>query len=293
MDPLQRGTGGELKSESVSLSSTSTRTKLSPDEVQPDADGLTKLIATGSWRSLLKVADRCIESTKYPHYILQVKLCKVIAQMKMRMYKAALDEIEGIGNFDGSTNVFESYKELYPNMKGSMVPFELRLIKAELPYFLKTNSSLDPLYELLAYCRQRIAKLKLAEDKRDAATTISSSSSPSSPNEIDAALASSALTSSILLQSTIESSNNNNNSTLTAQEESVSVWLQREQRVQLCIATRLLQEKEYPLVLSLLLDILSRHPNDTALLSSLGRVHLQVLSLYVYVSMLVSITLQL
>jgi hypothetical protein len=285
MDPLQRGNGGELKLESV-LSSTSTRTKLSPDEVQPDADGLTKLIATGSWRSLLKVADRCIESTKYPHYILQVKLCKVIAQMKMRMYKAALDEIEGIGNFDGSTNVFESYKELYPNMKGSMVPFELRLIKAELPYFLKTNNSLDPLYELLAYCRQRIAKLKLAEDKRDTATSTSSAAAASptaSPNEIDAALASSALTSSILLQSTIEASSTN--STLTAQEESVSVWLQREKRVMLCIATRLLQEKEYPLALSLLLDLLNKHPNDTALLSSLGRVHLQVLLLSLSVTM--------
>ena len=44
----------------------------------------------------------------------------------------------------------------------------LRIIKAELPFYLKTVSGipgLDPLYELLNMCRKEIANLKIHEKK--------------------------------------------------------------------------------------------------------------------------------
>jgi hypothetical protein len=36
---------------------------------------------------------------------------------------------------------------------GSMIPFTLLVIRAQLPYLLKASNSLDPLFELLAVCR--------------------------------------------------------------------------------------------------------------------------------------------
>jgi hypothetical protein len=49
-----------------------------------------------------------------------------------------------------------------------MVPFMLRIIKSELPFFLKTVTGipgLDPLYELLNVCRKEIANLRIHEKK--------------------------------------------------------------------------------------------------------------------------------
>ncbi len=46
-----------------------------------------------------------------------------------------------------------------------MVPFTLRVLKAELDYLMKTNLSMDPLYELLSLCRKEIANLKINQKK--------------------------------------------------------------------------------------------------------------------------------
>ncbi len=49
-----------------------------------------------------------------------------------------------------------------------MVPFILRIIKAELPFFLKTVSGvpgLDYIYELLNICRKEISNLRVNEKK--------------------------------------------------------------------------------------------------------------------------------
>ncbi len=73
-----------------------------------------------------------------------------------------------------------------------MIPFSLKLIKAELPFFLKTASglpSLDPLYELLDICRKEIANLKNNEKtfqqysvtKLQFADSLSPIPSPSTP----------------------------------------------------------------------------------------------------------------
>lgn len=76
--------------------------------------------------------------------MLEIKLCKVVAQMKLRMYKAACEEIEALGNFEDKAFLFETYPDLYPlnlRLKGSMVPFTFRIIKAVLPYLLKSTST--------------------------------------------------------------------------------------------------------------------------------------------------------
>lgn len=58
--------------------------------------------------------------------------------------------------------------------------------------------------------------------------------------------------------------------------------MERERRVALAIVTRLVQEKEYPLAILLMQDIIQKYPNDTLLLSSLGRIHLMVCEQFVY-----------
>jgi hypothetical protein len=66
----------------------------------------------------LKLVDRLIPITKYPHDKLQLKLCKIMSQVKMRMYKAASDELDLIGDFEHRDNTYEAYPDLYPKLKG-------------------------------------------------------------------------------------------------------------------------------------------------------------------------------
>jgi len=56
----------------------------------------------------------------------------------------------------------------------------------------------------------------------------------------------------------------------------MGLWLQRENRILFKIASRLVKEREYPSAVLLLQDVVQKYPNDVLLLSSLGRVQLQM-----------------
>ena len=142
----------------------------------------------GSWRSVIKLCDKLLLKSTYRHDYLQLKLCKITAQVKLRMYKAASDELNELGGFDEKPNLYENYSSVYQGMQGkqhlsdmflmlttsfetgSMVPFSLRIIRAQLPYLLKTSSSVDGLYELLAVCRREIAKYPTQEKNEEQLT---------------------------------------------------------------------------------------------------------------------------
>ncbi|EFA82241.1 hypothetical protein PPL_04664 [Heterostelium album PN500] len=122
---------------------------------------LKRLMKIGNWNNVFKVADMCISNTNNPQSILQYKLCRVIAHVKMKNFKVAYDEIQGIGDIRDLVNCYEAYPQLFPNRKGTMVPFSLRIIKAELACHLGVEKyQLDALYALLAICKREITNLE-------------------------------------------------------------------------------------------------------------------------------------
>jgi len=55
-----------------------------------------------------------------------------------------------------------------------------------------------------------------------------------------------------------------------------STWNEREKVVTLLIATRLMMDKEYPMAIVMVMELLKKTPDDITLLCSLGRVYLQL-----------------
>ncbi len=63
---------------------------------------------------------------------------------------------------------------------------------------------------------------------------------------------------------------------VTRHVETLESWVQRELLLSMCIITHLAQEKEFPLAIVLLQDMLLKNSQNIHLLSTLGRIHLQV-----------------
>ncbi len=68
---------------------------------------------------MIKLSDKLLSTTKFPHDRLQLRLCRMLALVKIRNYKSASDELELIGDFEAKENWYENYPELYPKMKGN------------------------------------------------------------------------------------------------------------------------------------------------------------------------------
>lgn len=70
--------------------------------------------------------------------------------MKLKYFKEAELELKQFENFNRADLYYESHVQLYPNRKGSMVPFGLRVLNAELAQYLaRSDESISSLYKLL------------------------------------------------------------------------------------------------------------------------------------------------
>lgn len=138
-------------------------------DFQPTTDGDTTavvlaLFKRGSWRAVLNEVTLPVltahgqgpategDETQRPdvqhtELTLQMWLYRAIALWKLGQYTAAMSELNSFGSFDQVDLLFESYPDVHHGKKGSMVPFSLRLIRAELPSRLgKHDGSLVQLY---------------------------------------------------------------------------------------------------------------------------------------------------
>lgn len=228
-------------------------------------------MSMGCWREVLRVAEQCLAAPPPPppHFALQLHLCRMLSHSQLRMFKAAVDECAALGDLDDVRYSYEAHSGVYPaGLKGSMVPFSMRILKAQLPYFLRSDLSLDPLYSLLAQCRQEVQRRSSTESASSPSSLLDSNSANSVSPLVGASGApahSQAPSADIIAADLLE-----------PPKETLDVWLLRESRMMFIIATRLLQEKEYPLAILLLQELIQKHPEDSVLLSSLGRVYLQM-----------------
>eukprot|EP00250_Pteridium_aquilinum_P015448 c22582_g1_i1 orf=399-1796(-) len=136
------------------------------DSLCYNLSNLHQLARQGSWRSLIDAISeaRKLSLPHFPHEQLVHHAYLVLSHMKLRSYGDASLEIDALADLDSPQYQYQYYPDLYPQRTGSMVPFVLRWLHAELPYHLNQPSlTMERLYSLYDRCQQRIDDL-LASD---------------------------------------------------------------------------------------------------------------------------------
>ncbi|KAI0494436.1 hypothetical protein KFK09_024572 [Dendrobium nobile] len=138
----------------------------SPGDLAPDLPSLLDLAARGQWRSVLDKVSRARATSvlSKPHDHLVYLSFNALALHKLRRFADASLEIDSLSPtdnnpedpFDHPRFLYDSYPENYPSFRGSMLPFSIRLLYADLPQRIGNRSeTLDRLYSLLAFTRAR------------------------------------------------------------------------------------------------------------------------------------------
>lgn len=119
------------------------------------------LARQGSWRPILEKVNhaRKLALLQKPHEHLAYLAYNVLALAKLRRYGDAVEELSTMEDFDSPQYKYESHPLFYNGKSGSMVPFSLRWLHAQLPYRVgKKKETLDRLYELLDFVESKIAQ---------------------------------------------------------------------------------------------------------------------------------------
>ncbi|KAJ1627656.1 hypothetical protein T492DRAFT_1023152 [Pavlovales sp. CCMP2436] len=114
--------------------------------------GLAQLAAAGSLKACAKLADRLLPAAS-PADALVIRWHKINALLRLRTYRVAADELAALGDLDAPIYSYEAHGALYPGQRGSMVPFSLYLLRAQMPHYLNdSTNALDALLALNAKC---------------------------------------------------------------------------------------------------------------------------------------------
>ncbi|KAK3031472.1 hypothetical protein RJ639_035507 [Escallonia herrerae] len=131
------------------------------NDLSHELSSLQELATRGSWRSILdKVARaRTNHLLTKPHEHLTYLSFHLIALTKLRRFADAVAELDSLdSDLDSSNYHYQSYPHHYPNITGSMVPFVLRWLHAELPAKLgNRQETLDRFYTLLHFVRSKLS----------------------------------------------------------------------------------------------------------------------------------------
>mmetsp|Transcript_785 Transcript_785/g.1434 ORF Transcript_785/g.1434 Transcript_785/m.1434 type:complete len:435 (-) Transcript_785:641-1945(-) len=84
-----------------------------------------------------------------PHEKLIAIMLRILALLRIRDLASAVAEVEALGDLDASQYCFESFPVEYPNFIGSMVPFELHLLRVEVLVRTKHHQAVRDLYKIL------------------------------------------------------------------------------------------------------------------------------------------------
>ncbi|XP_014781998.1 trafficking protein particle complex subunit 12 [Octopus bimaculoides] len=209
------------------------RQTMSADAVSQDTDGLCKLVKNECFRAAVEMTGRLLVAAKQgpdnigqvtlhtPH-TLQIWFCRIALLLKVSQRSV---------NLSRSSHYFSIFR-------GSMVPFGLRLLDAQLPFYLGHNKdAVDKLYYILSVVQQIISNLEsgLSED---------GSSVELSPE---------------------------------SKKASLELWSKRQCQVMYIIANILLSIKDYVAALDVYQELLKKDvDSQSALLTGIGRIFLQM-----------------
>ncbi|KAM7403804.1 hypothetical protein PAMA_004304 [Pampus argenteus] len=225
------------------------RQVLNANSVEQSFTGLKELISSKNWRAAVDLTGRLLTShgqgygkagqpTSHTTDSLQLWFVRLALLTKLNLFQNAELEFEPFGNLDQPDLCYEYYPTVYPGRRGSMVPFSMRLLHAELPQYLaKPQEALDRLHNLKTVCLAILENLEkgLAEDG-----------------------------SMITL-------------TQDNRQASLKLWRSRLSRVMYSMANCLLLMKDYVLAVETYHSIIQYEPQQRVqLLSGIGRIFLQI-----------------
>nr|XP_045373984.1 trafficking protein particle complex subunit 12 isoform X2 [Camelus bactrianus] len=154
------------------------RQVLSANSVEQSLVGLKQLISCRNWRAAVDLCGRLLTAhgqgygksglpTSHTADSLQLWFVRLALLVKLGLFQNAEMEFEPFGNLDQPDLYYEYYPHVYPGRRGSMVPFSMRILHAELQQYLgNPQESLDRLHRVKAVCSKILANLQqgLAED---------------------------------------------------------------------------------------------------------------------------------
>lgn len=145
---------------------------LTSDGVTADTRGLQQLLAAGNFRAAVNHTAQLLEMygqgkgkagqlSKHSQTSLQLWWVRLALLVKLRQFSVAEAEAAAFGDLDSPDLFYQYYPELYPNRRGSLVPWSLRLLLAELPmYNNKQVPAMNKLFHLLRTVRKMIDNLE-------------------------------------------------------------------------------------------------------------------------------------
>ncbi|XP_034287916.1 trafficking protein particle complex subunit 12 [Pantherophis guttatus] len=225
------------------------RQVLNTNSVEQSFQGLKQLISTKNWRAAVDLCGRLLTAhgqgygksglpTSHTTDSLQIWFVRLALLVKLSLYQNAEVEFEPFGNLDQPDLYYEYYPHVYPGRKGSMVPFSMRILHAELQQYLgNPQESLDRLHNMKTICTKILDNLEhgLAED------------------------------------------GSMTNITQESRQASVQLWRSRLGRVMYSTANCLLMMKDYVLAVETYHTVMKYYPEqEPQLLSGIGRIFLQI-----------------
>ncbi|KAG6933077.1 trafficking protein particle complex 12 [Chelydra serpentina] len=225
------------------------RQVLNANSVEQSFVGLKQLINSKNWRAAVDLCGRLLTAhgqgygknglpTNHTTDSLQLWFVRLALLVKLNLFQNAEVEFEPFGNLDQPDLYYEYYPHVYPGRKGSMVPFSMRILHAELEQYLgNPQESLDRLHSMKTICTKILENLEqgLAED------------------------------------------GSMTNITQENRQASVELWRSRLGRVMYSMANCLLMMKDYVLAVDAYHTVIKYYPEqDPQLLSGIGRIFLQI-----------------
>uniref|UniRef100_A0ABI7VQ69 Trafficking protein particle complex 12 n=1 Tax=Felis catus TaxID=9685 RepID=A0ABI7VQ69_FELCA len=154
------------------------RRVLNAESVEQTFVGLKQLISCRNWRAAVDLCGRLLTAhgqgygksglpTSHTADSLQLWFVRLALLVKLGLFQNAEMEFEPFGNLDQPDLYYEYYPQVYPGRRGSMVPFSMRILHAELQQYLgNPQESLDRLHRVKAVCSKILTNLEqgLAED---------------------------------------------------------------------------------------------------------------------------------
>ncbi|XP_042536793.1 trafficking protein particle complex subunit 12 [Dipodomys spectabilis] len=225
------------------------RQVLNAGSVEQSFVGLKQLISCKNWRAAVDLCGRLLTAhgqgygksglpTSHTTDSLQLWFVRLALLVKLGLFQNAEVELEPFGNLDQPDLYYEYYPHVYPGRRGSMVPFSMRILHAELQQYLgNPQEALDRLHRVRTVCSQILANLEqgFAEDGGMSSLTPES------------------------------------------RQASIQLWRSRLGRVLYSTANCLLLMKDYVLAVDAYRAVIEYHPEqEPQLLSGIGRILLQI-----------------
>ena len=142
------------------------------DSVTADTRGLSQLLSIGNFRSAVNLTGALLEMygqgrgktgqlSKHSPTSLQIWWVRLALLVKLRQFSTAEAEAAAFGSLESPDLFYQFYPDLHPGKRGSLVPWGLRLLLAELPsYNNKQVVAMNRLLRLQRLVKEIIGNLE-------------------------------------------------------------------------------------------------------------------------------------